>query len=194
MLYRFGKAVLRLFFHAFYDIEVIGAQNLPKSGAVIVCANHSSLLDPVLLGVFINRPLRFMAKKELFDFKPLGVLITALGAFPVNREAVEIATMRQAVEILKNGQVLGIFSQGGRAATTEVDVESGKAGVALFATRSESPVVPIGIKGSFRPFTGVVVSLGEPMNFEEYNGKRIRTPELAELTKKIMVQIKNLSE
>jgi len=165
MLYKFGRLILRLLFHTFYDIEVIGSDNLPVTGSVIVCANHSSLLDPVLLGAFIKRPLCFMAKQELFNFKPLGALLTALGAFPVNREAVEITTLKRALDILKNAQVMGIFSQGGRMDTVEVDVEAGKAGVALFATRSSSPVVPVGIKGSFRPITKVTVRLGEPIYF-----------------------------
>ena len=194
MLYRFGQGVLRLLFHTFYDIEVIGESNLPKSGSAIVCANHISVLDPVLLGAFLDRPLCFMAKQELFKFKPLGALITALGAFPVNRDAVELTTIKRALDILKSGNAMGIFSQGGRMLTREVNVDAGKAGVALFATRSESPVIPVGIKGSFRPFTRVTIHVGEPIIFSEHNGKKLRTPELAELTKKIMIQIKKLSE
>ncbi|MCL2564740.1 MAG: 1-acyl-sn-glycerol-3-phosphate acyltransferase [Defluviitaleaceae bacterium] len=192
MLYRFGQSILSLLFNTIYDIKIIGDENLPKSGAVIVCANHISALDPVLLGVFLRRPICFMAKHELFDIKLFGFIITKLGAFPVNRDAVEITTLKKALEVLKSGQVMGIFSQGGRLDT--VNEDEGKAGVALFAVKSGAPVVPVGIKGSFKPFSRLTVSIGKPMSFKEYEGQKLRTPELSKLTKEIMVEVKKLAE
>lgn len=192
MLYRFAQTILRLILNILYDIEIIGDENLPKSGAAIVCANHISALDPVLLGGFLKRPICFMAKHELFDIKLLGLLITKLGAFPVNRDAVEITTLKKALEVLKNGLVMGIFSQGGRIDT--VNEDEGKAGVAMFAVKSGAPVVPVGIKGSFRPFSRLIINIGKPISFEEYAGKKLRTPELSKLTKEIMTEIKKLAE
>jgi len=192
MFYKFGQLFLCLIFNVFYDVEVIGDKNLPKSGAAIVCANHISIWDPIILGAFLNRPICFMAKHDLFDIKGFGFIITKLGAFPVNRESVEITTLKRALEILKNGMIMGIFAQGARLEVFNED--DGKAGVALFAVRSGAPVVPVGIKGSFKPFSRLIINIGEPLSFNEYKDKKLRSPELSKLTKEIMVKIKGLAE
>jgi len=193
MIFKFVKLVVRSIFHMLYDIEFIGMDKLPQEGAFIICANHISNLDPVLLVAFVRRNVRFMAKHELYKIPVLGGILTAVGAFPVNREAVEITSIKHALGLLKKGEVMGIFAQGSRA-TSEVDEESGKAGVAMFAVRANVPVVPVGIKGSYRPFTRIVVNIGEPMYFQEEEGKKMRSAELSVLTKQIMLEIKKMAE
>jgi len=192
MAFKFVQLLLRTFLNTFYDIEVVGIENLPKNGAVIVCANHLSALDPILLGAFAPRKLCFMAKHELFKNYFLRKLISSLGAFPVNREAVEITSLKHALGILKDKKAMGIFAQGGRD-IIEVNEDDGKAGVAMFAVRGNAPVVPVGIKGSFIPFTRVIVNMGEPIYFEEQMGKKMKAAELSVLTKQIMVRIKKLA-
>jgi len=193
MLFKFLQSILRLFFNIVYDIEVVGAENLPKDGSAIVCANHISFLDPLLLGAFLDRHLHFMAKYELFKFPPLAWLLTKLGAFPVNRQSVEITSLKRALEVLKNGKAMGIFAQGGRDKAV-VHEDDGKAGVAMFAVRGAAPVIPVGIKGSFWAFTRITINIGAPMRFEEPEGKKLRAAELSLLTKEIMREIKCLSE
>jgi len=192
MIFRFVKLVVRSIFHMLYDIEFVGMDKLPKEGAFIICANHISNMDPILLVAFVRRNVRFMAKHELYKIPLLGRILTAAGAFPVNRESVEITSIKHALGLLKNGEVMGIFAQGGRV-TSEVDEDSGKAGVAMFAVRANAPVVPIGIKGNYRPFTRIVINVGEPMHFKEEEGKKMRSAELSILTKQIMAEIKRLA-
>jgi len=193
MIFKFVKLVVRSIFHILYDIEFIGIDKLPEKGAFIICANHISIMDPILLVAFVRRNVRFMAKHELYKIPLLGSILTAAGAFPVNRESVEITSIKHALGLLKNGEVMGIFAQGGRVAS-EVDEDSGKAGVAMFAVRASAPVVPIGIKGNYRPFTRMVINIGEPMYFQEEEGKKMRSAELSVLTKQIMAEMKKLAD
>jgi len=175
-----------------YDIEVVGVDNVPKDGALIACSNHMSNFDPILLGAFLPRHIHFMAKRELFKIPVVGQLMKLLGAFPVNREAVEITSIKVALQTLKEGKTLGIFAQGGRE-TAALKEDEGKAGVAMFAVRGGAPVLPIGVQGSFKIFTKLVVNIGKPMYFEEAEGKKMKSAELSVLTKRVMQEIKRLS-
>ena len=189
-LYKAAKGLFYLYMHTIYDIEYIGRGNLPKDGAAIICANHRKVSDPLVLGGILERPIHFMAKKEIFDNKFFAWVLRGIGAFPVNREAVEMASFKHALGVLKNGEVMGIFSQATRK--EEFDENEGKAGVALFAVKSGAPVVPVGISGSFKWFSKMTINMGEPIDFSEYKGKKLRTPELEELTKEIMGKVKQL--
>ena len=189
-LYKAAKGLFYLYMHTFYDVEYIGRENLPKDGAVIVCANHKSVSDPLLLGGILERPLHFMAKQEIFKNKFFSWVLREIGAFPVNRKTVEMTSFKHALGVLKNGEIMGIFSQATRK--TQIDENEGKAGVALFASKSGAPVVPIGISGNYKWFSKMTINMGEPIDFSEYSGKRLRTPELEELTKEIMGKVKQL--
>ena len=191
--FKFVQLLLRGFLNTLYDVKVVGLENMPKEGGVLVCANHLSALDPILMGAFVDRHLHFMAKHELFKNYFLAKLIRSLGGFPVNRESVEITSLKHALGLLKDGKAMGIFAQGGREVAV-VNEDDGKAGVAMFAVRGVVPVVPVGIVGSFRPFTRIMLNMGEPIYFEEHMGKKVKSAELSVLTKQIMVEVKKLAE
>ena len=190
--FRLVQLVLRSFMNILYEIEIVGVENVPRDGGVVVCSNHLSNFDPILLGAFLPRHIYFMAKYELFRIPIVGQLMKLLGAFPVNREAVEITSIKVALHCLKEGRALGIFAQGGRESAA-LKEDEGKAGVAMFAVRGGAPVLPIGVQGSFRIFTKLVVNIGKPMHFEDHEGKKMKSAELAVLTKEVMAEIKRLS-
>jgi 1-acyl-sn-glycerol-3-phosphate acyltransferase len=190
LTYFLGKTLAAFYFHTFYNIKVTGSGELPEKGSFIVCSNHINLLDPVVIAVCFNRKVHFMAKESLFKNKFIAFVIRKLGAFPVDRASVGLSTFKEAMKLLKSGKVMGIFSQGTRMSS--VDEESAKAGVSLFAVKSESKVVPVGIKSSFKLFSDVSVNIGEPMAFSEYN-KKITKEQLEDITKEIMIKIKDLS-
>ena len=189
-LYKAAKGLFYLYMHTFYDVEYIGRGNLPKDGAVIICANHKSVSDPLLLGGILERPIHFMAKQEIFKNKFFAWVLREIGAFPVNRETVEMTSFKHALGVLKNGEIMGIFSQATRK--NEINENEGKAGVALFATKSGAPVVPVGISGNYKWFSKMTINMGEPIDFTRYRDKKLRTPELEELTKEIMGRVKQL--
>lgn len=164
--YTFAKAVMRVFFALIYPLRMVGVENLPRSGAAILCGNHMSLLDPLAAGRAVGRPVRFMGKKELFKVPVLKTLLQALGAFPVDRGNTDITAVRTSLNILKEGGVLGIFPQGGRETGGYRGMETG---VALIALKSGAPVVPMRIMEKFRPFRRNTLIIGEPVDMSAYS-------------------------
>jgi 1-acyl-sn-glycerol-3-phosphate acyltransferase len=155
--YAFAKAVMRVFFALVYPLRMVGAENLPGSGAAILCGNHMSLLDPLAAGRAVGRPVRFMGKKELFKVPLLKGILRALGAFPVDRGNADMTAVRTSLAILKEG---GREMGGYRGMET---------GVALIALKSGAPVVPMRIMKKFRPFTRNTLIIGEPVDLGAYS-------------------------
>jgi 1-acyl-sn-glycerol-3-phosphate acyltransferase len=160
--YGFAKALVFTILRVFYRFRVVGADNVPRDGGLVVAANHISNFDPPILGVAVPRPLWYMAKKELFSIAGLGALIRRLNAFPVDRQAGGTAALRASLRMLKEGHAVVIFPEGGRNVT---GTNEEKAGAAFLAAVSGAPVVPAAIGGTrrLRPFGRVTVTFGEPM-------------------------------
>lgn len=119
---------------------------MPKSGGVVLACNHLSMLDPWLLGVLFPRMLRFMAKEELFQIKPLGWYLRKAGAFPVRRGESDRTAIRTAEALLRDGNVVMIFPEGHRSDTA--GAQAARAGAVLLAARTNSPILPVGIAGT----------------------------------------------
>lgn len=174
-LYRILRPIAWLLLKLWNRLEVYGLENLPRHGKLIVVANHVSVLDPVVLGASLPRPIRFMAKKELFDIPILKGLIAVLGAFPVDRNKTDFQAVKQALKILANQEVLGIFPQGGTRKDTDKMVF--KTGAAAIALKSKSPVLPVAIIGtsSIRKalfFGKLKINIGPVITWpQEYQGK-----------------------
>lgn len=147
MFYRFARFLLKIVFKIRYKLVVHGNTNLPKT-PLVICANHINLWDPILLAIIFDRPIRFMAKKELFENKFLGFLLEKFGAFPVDRDNVNIKTIKDAIKLVKNNEVLGIFPEGTRVKT--VSEENMKTGVAMIASRACADVIPVFINSNYK--------------------------------------------
>ena len=130
----------------FFKMKVYGWENLPRRGGFILASNHTSFLDPVVLGAVSPRPLSFMAKKELFKSFFFGRLISALGAFPLSREKADIGAIREAIRRLKEGGVLVLFPEGTR--TSEKELANGLPGVGMMAMKAGVPIAPVLIIGA----------------------------------------------
>ncbi len=188
--YRIVRIIANIIFRIIFRIEVNGKENVPKEGPLVLCSNHISNFDPIILGITFPRPIIFMAKKELFNNKLLGQLIKALGAFPVDREGSDIGAIKTSLRVLKQGQVLGIFPEGTR--TQKMDLDNVKPGVALICIKSKTPVIPVFIESKYRLFSKVVVNIGKPIYFDEYYDKRLESKDYIELSKDIMKTIYSL--
>ena len=125
-LYTFCRFLAVPLFGGVYGCRCLGGDNLPRSGPVIVACNHKSLADPVVAGMVCRRPLRYMAKKELFVNPYLRRLITSLGAFPLDRGAGDREALVRALEILKEGGLL-LCSLRARASRTMPSMSSSPA-------------------------------------------------------------------
>jgi 1-acyl-sn-glycerol-3-phosphate acyltransferase len=149
MLLSIIKLVLRPLFRVFFSVEYHGVANVPPRGAVIIAGNHPSYLDPVLVLLPVERPIRFMGWDLLFKIPLLGQIFHALGAFPVDiRKGKGEAAFQQALRILQQDEALGIFPEGQRS-------EQGlmgelRTGVARLAVESGAPIVPVTIGGAIR--------------------------------------------
>ena len=146
MIYFFGKYILGPFILLFWRPRVFGGKHLNVKGPAIFIANHLSMADPLLIALLSPRVVHFMAKKEIFQ-NPIGRwFFQALFAFPINRKTADLASLRNAMTLLKQGKVFGVFPEGKRSITYELDeLENGAAFMAL---RSGAPVVPIYIHPS----------------------------------------------
>lgn len=164
MLTKLLNCVIKTFLKLYYKISVIGTENLPETGPYVMIANHTSLLDPIVLYIFLNKKINFMAKEELFKNKLLASIITKAGAFPVNRNGNDIKAIKKALTILKNNEILGIFPQGKRMESAEA--QQAKSGAVFLAAKTNSPVVPIAIKGKFKFRSEIIISVLKPITLE----------------------------
>ncbi|MEK0314154.1 lysophospholipid acyltransferase family protein [Cohnella sp. 56] len=159
MFYRFARLLLRILFKLLYRFEAVGAGQVPEHGGVILASNHKSLLDPIALGIGVDRKVHYMAKAELFRIPGFGAMITNLGAFPVKRGGVSKEAIKTAIGILREGNVMGIFPEG-----TRRDVGlMGKRGAVSMAFRAGAAIVPVALIGSYRPFTKMKAVYGAPL-------------------------------
>jgi 1-acyl-sn-glycerol-3-phosphate acyltransferase len=151
MLIRIMGLVARIFARCLASVTVVGLDNVPRTGAVILAANHISNLDPVVSGAWVTgtmrrRRIHWLGKRELFDWPVIGILSAYGGVHPVERGAADVEAYRLATRILERGYVLLVFPEGTRSPTGEL--QEAKDGIAMLAMRTGAQVVPIGINGT----------------------------------------------
>jgi 1-acyl-sn-glycerol-3-phosphate acyltransferase len=165
------RVITSLYAYTFLRARSIASENAPGSGAVILAPNHFSFMDHFLMGSFVRRKVRFMAKSQLFK-KPMQWVYTHGGVFPVRRGARDEEVFITAETILKRGGAVTMYCEGGRSRTGKL-AEQAKRGIGRLALETGVPVVPIAIFGSSRvrnwkrlQFPKVTVQYGEPMRWE----------------------------
>ena len=196
VLYRVGQAVCRPIMKVFYRYKFINNNSIPHEGAYIIASNHMSFSDPVLLGLGQRRRLFFMAKQELFKNKFFAGLIRALGAFPVERGAGDGKAIKTGEDLIKEGNVMTIFIEGGRTKTGEF--MRPRSGCALVAQQMQVPVIPACITITGNPkyrFAKRVIHFGHPLTPQQLgltpDGDR---RQLKNATNMIMDEIKKMRE
>ena len=171
LVYWIVRGLLQTFFHAYFRLSRIGRDHIPAEGPVILAANHRSFLDPFVIACMAKRPMYYVAKKEIFDFHPaLAWILSALGAFPVDRGAGDQDMIETAKEILARGDIVLIFPEGTR--TRPGSLGKPKRGVGRLALETGVPVVPVAVIGTeavrrgwrIRPHK-VRIRAGRPLSF-----------------------------
>jgi 1-acyl-sn-glycerol-3-phosphate acyltransferase len=194
-VYDLVRMLTSLYAWTFLRARSIGAGNVPGSGNVILAPNHFSFMDHFLIGCFIRRKVRFMAKSQLFK-QPMQFVFSHGGVFPVRRGARDEETFVTAELILDRGGAVAMYCEGGRSRTGKVS-EQAKRGIGRLALETGVPVVPIAIFGSSRvrnwkrlQFPKVTVQYGEPMQWEKVeNATREQQQAVAD---EILVEIRKL--
>ncbi len=171
--YAITRVFVRVMVRVLGGITVIGGENIPETGPIILAPNHRAYMDPPYLSMVTKRQLHLMAKDQLFRIPVFGPYIKAMGAFPVKRGVADRGAIRQAIAELKAGRVMGIFPEGTRADPgTLLPAEKG---FALIAKQTGIPIVPIALEGTDKvlPKHGglhrahVTATVGKPMTASE---------------------------
>ncbi len=170
MFYKFVRKLAWLLAKAIFFLRIKNIENIPKTGGAVICANHRSFWDVVLLAASIKRPLAFIGKQELFDIKPLGFLIKHLHCYPVKRGGGDFAVVKTAVSLLKNEELMVIFPEGERIRKGKKPHP--KPGALRIAIMAGVPVIPVGIKGNFKWFRRMEITAGEPIDTSVYKGHK----------------------
>jgi 1-acyl-sn-glycerol-3-phosphate acyltransferases len=188
MLYAFFRVLLWGIYKLLFRLEARGEEHIPEHGPVILASNHISNFDPPTVGIYVRRKVHFMAKEELFRIPVFGALIKSFGAFPVKRGGVSKDAIKSAIELLKAGNVMGIFPEGTRGSEG-----SAKKGAAMIALRSEAAVVPVAIIGSYKPFRKMLVCYGQPIDLTAIIDES-SPDKLEQVTEAIMASIRKLAQ
>lgn len=190
MAYRLAWVILRFLVTLLFRWRVEGARHLPCTGPVLICSNHFHWADPLAVAWASRRPVHFMAKVELFRNRLVGAALRSVGAFPVNRSQVDPSAIKESLGHLARGRVLGIFPEGTRSQSGELQQAYG--GAAFLAIKGRAPIVPVALAGEYRLFGSLCVVIGEPVRFEEWYGRRTDARVLAEISGRIMERISEL--
>jgi len=194
-VYEVVRVISSLYAWTLLRARSVGAQNVPETGPAILAPNHFSYMDHFLIGMFIRRKVRFMAKSQLFTPVARWVYLQG-GVFPVRRGARDEDAFITAEAILDASGVVAMYPEGGRSRTGELQAHA-KPGIGRLALQSGAPVVPIAILGSAKirnwkrlRFPSVRVQYGEPLRFQREPGAtRERQQEVADA---IFAEIRSL--
>ncbi len=204
MFYGIVCTLIAIFSRLFLRVRIIGLENIPKEGGVIVAANHLSFLDIPLLGSSIyrmGRPADFMGKKELYTIPIIGFLLRMLRGFPVDRERVDRAALREAVKRLQSGTIVVIYPEGRRS--RDGRLQPGKPGVGVIVRMSGKKVIPVAIQGTDKAMPAgkwvirsapITIQFGHPLDFSNRVNGGSERESAEQITKSIMDHIATLIE
>jgi 1-acyl-sn-glycerol-3-phosphate acyltransferase len=194
------RAVLRGLARAYWRVEVDGASRVPATGRVIIAPVHRSFMDFVVAAQVSKRKLYYMAKDDLWSSARFGRFLQSIGAFPVDREGPDRLALARAQAVLERGDALVVFPEGTRRQGAVV--ENLHEGAAFLATRTGTPIVPVGIGGTaeampkgskmIRPVK-VHVVVGEPLAAPPRSERgRVPRHQVHELTEQLRVELQRV--
>ena len=173
--YTFFKTTLKIPFMLWYNPKIIGKENIPKKGALIVCANHKHVMDQCPILISTKRMVHYLAKKEYFDGK-FAWFFKACGCISVNRSIKDTEASNTAINLLKEGFAVGLFPEGTRNKTNEFLLPF-KFGAVSMAQKTDAYILPVGITGDYKfRSKNLTIRIGKPfkinkMTLEEANEK-----------------------
>ena len=183
--------IMRLWFAIMFKVEIVGKENVPAEGNAIICCNHYSNYDPFAAAIYLDRLPRYIGKKELFENKILAFLLKEVRVFPIDRKAaMDMKAVKQALKILKEGEILGIFAEGKRV--KEGEQVDAKGGVALFAMKGNANVIPCAISGKYKFRGKIRVEYGTPLPLDEFRGQKLTADVMMQITDIVMGKVEEM--
>jgi len=185
-------AIIWPFFNLVHPVKAVGRENIPE-GAAVICPNHSAASDPFYVVFAFGRknPMWAMAKQEVLNWPVVGWILGKAGVFGVDRGSADLKAAKTALRCLKENRKLLMFPEGTRVHEGE-NVEA-KAGAALFATRTGSPLLPVYIPTRKRLFRPNTVVIGKPY-YPQIAGRKATTEELQAIANDLMERVRALGE
>ena len=172
-VYDFSRIGVRVVGKLLFNLKLRGIDQFPKSGGALVCSNHQSVLDPILLGSLCDRRMNYLARENLFNSAIFGRLIRFYDAIPVRRDGMSISGLKETLRRLKRGELVVIFPEGTR--TKDGQIAPLKSGFCMLARKAKVPLVPVAINGAYNVWpkgkslpqlARVVLEAGEPIPAE----------------------------
>ncbi|MBO4707637.1 MAG: 1-acyl-sn-glycerol-3-phosphate acyltransferase [Elusimicrobiaceae bacterium] len=192
MLLNLLKFIFRTYFRVFYKVEVIGLDNIPQTGAVILTCNHVSNFDPPLVGGFVGlrRDPIYIIKKELASVPIVGPVLKSFGFIAIDRyrKGGDLHSLKQALQVIKKGKALFIFPEGTRSKTGKPIKP--KAGIGFLLWHCQAPVIPIRVFNTEKlPFTrNLKIVIGKPFMPKMQEGKQTKE-QFQDIADQVMQQI-----
>ncbi|HXB59890.1 MAG TPA: lysophospholipid acyltransferase family protein [Candidatus Acidoferrales bacterium] len=172
--YRCGWLFFRTVYATYFRWRVYGAENVPATGGVILAANHASFLDPPLVGSGLKRDINYLARESLFRFPLVGAILRSWNSVPVDRDGGGAKGLKIILGRLLDGAGIILFPEGTR--TLDGKLQPARAGIGLVVAKSDAPVVPVRVFGTFEAYgrnvkfprpKRIAVKYGVPMRFEK---------------------------
>ena len=194
---RFCNSALQFLFKILLKLEVVGLENVPPEGPLILMITHTNFLDPLLAGALMPREVVMMSKVENFWHPIMGILVRLYGAFPVHRGEVDRRAIYRSLEVLENSEVLLMAPEGTRSGHGRL--QKGHDGMTFLALRADAPILPMAIVGGEGFWanlprlrrTAVKIVIGQVFRFS--SGKEpVRRATMRKMTEEAMYQLASL--
>jgi len=194
---RFCNSALRFLFKILLKLEVVGLENVPPEGPLILMITHTNFLDPLLAGALMPREVVMMSKVENFWHPIMGILVRLYGAFPVHRGEVDRWAIHRSLEVLENSEVLLMAPEGTRSGHGRL--QKGHDGMTFIALRADAPILPMAIIGGERFWanlpklrrTPVKIVIGQVFRFSP-GREQVRRATMRKMTQEAMYQLASL--
>ena len=191
--YRIFKTILGPIYKFYYNPKFIGLENIPSDGPIIFAGNHIHLMDQNAIIVSYKRPIHYMAKKEYWDSWKTRWFFNLAGCIPVNRSIKDTAATEKALEVLRNGNCIGIFPEGTRN-KTDAFLLPFKFGAVSMAKKTKATIVPFAVTGDYKfRSKNLVYRFGKPIKYGDDLAKQneILTKAITDLKNKSLKEEKN---
>lgn len=174
LIYNIGYTLSRWIAFTLFSFRAHNTHFIPKEGGFILASNHASYLDPPLVGIACHRAVWFLARKTLLEWPILGPIFPLLNVVPVDRDGNDRTALKNIIHLIRSGEGIVLFPEGTR--TTDGKLQKARPGVGLVAAKTQAPVIPARIFGSFQAFPKDATSLhlhpidvcfGPPLRFTE---------------------------
>jgi len=169
----------------FFNVKLIGEENLPKNSGFVLCANHISQHDPAVYAASVKKLFYALGKKELFNHWITKKIFSTMNTIPVDRKKIDISAMKKSLRILKKEKEgLLIFPEGTRNfGEKPLEVTPG---VAMLAIKAKVPVVPVAIDSTYKLFSKIKITIYEPIDLSSYYNKNLVTEDYTRITEEII--------